>query len=89
MLGTDMAAHVSTGTAWSDRRDEPIESGGVVLLSAEDDVEDTIRPRLDAAGADSKRIVAIQGVEFDDAGTKRLRSFNLERDLSALEDAIR
>ena len=89
MLGTDMAAHVSTGTAWSDRRDEPIESGGVVLLSAEDDVEDTIRPRLDAAGADSKRIVAIQGVEFDDAGTKRTRSFNLERDIEALEKAIK
>lgn len=91
MIGTDMAAHVSTGTPWPDRRDEPIEPGGVVLLSAEDDVEDTIRPRLDAAGADTERIFALQGVEFDDAatGTKRTRSFNLERDLPALEDAIR
>lgn len=89
MIGTDMAAHVSTGTPWPDLRDEPIEPGGVVLLSAEDDVDDTIRPRLDAAGANVSRIVAIQGVEFDDAGMKRTRSFNLERDLSALEDAIR
>ena len=91
MIGTDMAAHVSTGTPWPDLRDEPIEPGGVVLLSAEDDVDDTIRPRLDAAGADTSRIIAIQGMEFDDAGTgmKRTRSFNLERDLPGLEDAIR
>jgi hypothetical protein len=32
---------------------------GVLLLSAEDDLRDTIRPRLDAAGGDPHRVVAL------------------------------
>ena len=33
------------------------EVGDVILLSAEDDIGDTIRPRLEAAGADLERIL--------------------------------
>ncbi len=86
----DLAARVSSGTPWPDRRGESNPVGGVVLLSAEDDPADTIRPRLDAAGADVSRITAIQGVEFSEAATgKRVRrSFNLEKDIPALEAAI-
>jgi hypothetical protein len=39
-----------------------IEPAGVVILSAEDGLADTIKPRLDAAGADLTRIVALCGV---------------------------
>ncbi|MFH1109895.1 MAG: AAA family ATPase [Planctomycetota bacterium] len=89
-LTLDFAARVSSGTPLPDRRDEPIPPAGVVLLSAEDDVADTIRPRLDAAGAEVSRINAIQGVEWRDGTTGKTsqRSFNLERDLPALEQAI-
>src|SRR4029450_4848540 len=31
--------------------------GGVVLLGAEDGLDDTLRPRLEAAGADRERVV--------------------------------
>ena len=87
----DMAARVSTGTPWPDRRDEPIPVGGVVLLSAEDDKADTIRPRLDAAGADVARVVLLEAVRTFDgsAGHEVERSFSLERDLEALDAAIR
>jgi putative DNA primase/helicase len=37
---------------------QPGEPRGVVILSAEDDLFDTIRPRLDAAGGDPQRIFA-------------------------------
>jgi len=86
----DIAARVSTGTSWPDRRDEENPIGGVVLLSAEDDVADTIRPRLDAAHADSSKIIALQGVEFHDSesGEQLSRAFNLEHDLPALQRAI-
>lgn len=86
----DIAARISTGTPWPDRRAEPIPSGDVILLSAEDDLEDTIRPRLDAAGADPSRIVAIQGINFYDEEADRttLKSFNLEVDLPALQSAL-
>jgi putative DNA primase/helicase len=50
-LTLDLAARVSRGRAFPDC-DNPNPAGHVVLISAEDDAADTIRPRLDAAGAD-------------------------------------
>ena len=55
-----MAAHVSTGRAWPDGT--PCPQGSVILASAEDDPEDTIRPRLDAAGAEPMRIHLLEHV---------------------------
>src|SRR5215475_8030502 len=56
-LTLDLAARLSTGA--------PLEAdgrcatpAGVVILNAEDGLGDTLRPRLDAAGADCARIVA-------------------------------
>ncbi|MCI0335135.1 MAG: AAA family ATPase [Planctomycetes bacterium] len=65
--------------------------GSVVLLSAEDDVSDTIRPRLIGAGADLARIVALQAVGFDDpaGGATREHAFSLASDLDVLEQVIR
>jgi hypothetical protein len=59
-LTMDMAARVSTGTPFygGDAR----EPAGVILLSAEDGLEDTIQPRLVAAGADLSRIHAFKDV---------------------------
>ncbi len=88
-LTLDMAARVSRGWAWPDAPGVPTTPGGVVLLSAEDGVADTIRPRLDAAGADVARIVALEAVrERNQYGHEHPRSFDLSRDLPALEAAI-
>ena len=46
---SDVAARQSAGRGWPDG--SPCEAGGVVICSAEDGLADTIRPRLDAAGA--------------------------------------
>jgi hypothetical protein len=85
-----MASVTSRGGCWTDLLDEPIPAGGVVLLSAEDDLNDTIRPRLDAAGADVDRITALRAVRHRDRDTgKELElPFDLTTDLSALEQAI-
>lgn len=91
LMTLDIAARVSRGLPWPDAPGTPTEPGSIVLLSAEDDIADTIRPRLDAAGADVKRIVAIQGVMYSDddtAGILRERGFSLQYDLPALQDAI-
>jgi len=88
-LTLDMAARVSRGTPWPDARDERIPAGGVVLLSAEDDASTTIRPRLDAAGADVTRIVLLQAIQSVNNGRSSERVFDLVRDLPALEQAIR
>ena len=53
----DIAARVSAGVGLPDR--EWCAPAGVLLMSAEDGLRDTIRPRLDAAGADTGRILAL------------------------------
>lgn len=75
------AARVSTGSPWPDGSCCP--AGDVILVSAEDDVEDTIAPRLIAHGADLDRVHALEAVRV--AG--RERAFTLE-DLPPLRDAI-
>jgi hypothetical protein len=58
---------------------------GVVLLSAEDGLADTVRPRLDAAGADVERIVALSTV-VERNGAER--SISLTQDLGTIERAV-
>jgi len=82
-MSLDVAARVSAGLELPDgQRCEP---AGVVLLSAEDGLADTIRPRLDAAGADTQRVVALSTVP--DGKTER--SLSIPEDLPAVERAIR
>ena len=63
------------------------ESGAVILFSPEDGLADTIRPRLEAAGADLSRVFALRGVrELDDeTGDDLAWSFQLDRDLPILQ----
>jgi RecA-family ATPase len=86
-LSDDMAAKVTTGGTWPDgtRCDYP---GDVLLMSAEDGLADTVRPRLDAAGADVTRVHAVDGVPIVDAdGYRTLRPPTLA-DVAALEAAV-
>jgi len=68
VLTLDLAARMSTGADWPDGAKGMRRPAGVVLVSAEDDVADTIVPRLKAAGADLSRISALDGyrVKGDD-----------------------
>ena len=59
--------------------------GGVVIISAEDGLADTIRPRLDAAGADACKIVAISTVP-DGEGNER--TISIPEDIATIERAI-
>ena len=60
LLTTDVAARVTTGTPWPDGSECP--QGSVILISAEDDPADTIRPRLDAHQADVHRVHLLSAV---------------------------
>ncbi len=84
-LTASMAAVVTTGGTWPVDR-TPCERGNVIFFSAEDDAEDTIRPRLEAAGADLERIFILDAV-LDDAGA-RPRAFNLSVDLNRLGEML-
>ncbi|MGD2109736.1 MAG: AAA family ATPase [Phycisphaerae bacterium] len=85
-LTLDIAARLSCGTPWPDLRDARIETTNTVILSAEDDPADTIRPRLDAAEADVTRIHVVEAVQRNEDGDRAY--FNLDLDLKPLEDCI-
>lgn len=88
-LTTDIVARVTTARSWPDSRQEKRSFGGVVMLSAEDDLSDTIRPRLDAHGADVSRVAVLKSIEGVDGAGKYRRSFDLCRDLDHLQAAIK
>jgi AAA domain len=81
----DLAARITVGKPMPDG------SGGgdpraVVLASAEDGLADTIRPRLELAGADLTRVAVIEAVELPEGRTAPLE---LPGDLEALEAVVR
>jgi putative DNA primase/helicase len=89
LTAVDLAARISTGKPW------PVGEGefavaSVLLLTAEDDPEDTIRPRLDVALADTGRIELIQGVHRVEVATgdRSLDAVSLANDLPAIERKI-
>ena len=80
-----MAATITTAGRWPCNEGQP-PVGTVIILSAEDDAADTIRPRLDAAGADATRVLIVSAVRSNDG--KGRRTFNLQADLDLLEQEI-
>lgn len=87
-LALSIAATTTTGGTWptGDTCQHP---GDVLLLSAEDGLADTVRPRLDAAGADVSRVHAIEGKSLTDpeTGERYLRPLTLA-DVLDLEVAM-
>lgn len=85
----DIAARVTRGHVFPDAADHRFDPGGVVLINAEDDIADTVRPRLDALGADPSRIVALDSIESPDPETGEVweQCFTLH-DLPRLMEAI-
>jgi putative DNA primase/helicase len=83
-LCASLAAVVTTGGLWPVDRTR-CEQGSVLIFSAEDDVEDTIRPRLEAAGADLSRVHVLETVTYKAAdGSVIRRGFSLVDDLPRL-----
>jgi replicative DNA helicase len=83
-ITASMAAIITTGGQWPVDRTH-CEQGSVVFLSAEDSAEDTIKPRLEAAGADTRQTYVLDAVrDIGEKGEQRERTFNLARDLPRL-----
>lgn len=79
----DIAARISTGRDWPDG--STCEVGSVIIANAEDDPRDTIRPRLDAHGANVHRVKLLSGIRHED---DQEHCFTLQH-LDALEHALR
>lgn len=82
-----LAATVSTGGHYPDG--SRTAAGRVLILSAEDDVEDTILPRLVANGAELSMIHVLHMVRtIDQDGQPIERGLNLREDLARVEAVI-
>jgi len=87
LITVDIAARLSRGTTFPDG--SRCEVGDTIFLSAEDDASDTIRPRLDASGADVRRIHRVKAIRVNlSDGSTGESCFSVERDLERLEEAI-
>ena len=88
LLATQLAANVSRGHPMPDQQGKLTLSCGapgvVVFLATEDDLEDTVRPRLDRAGADCAQVKVFN--EWQD-GTGHRHAFTLA-DLPYLETVL-
>jgi hypothetical protein len=78
----DLAARVSNGGRLP--HGSAVEAGGVILLVAEDDLEETVRPRLEAAGANLSRCHSLVSV-LDEGKSRPPR---LPGDLATLEQRV-
>jgi hypothetical protein len=85
LLTLDLAARVSRGMDIPDGT--PGRLGGVVLLTAEDGLADTVAPRLEAAGADRSRILALDLVPDESGLGKRLPA--LPEDAGLIRGAVK
>ena len=83
-LTLKMAAIISAGGEWPDGSRARV--GNVLIVSAEDDAADTIRPRLDRLGADVARITMVDGVQRD--GSEFAQPFSLKLHVDQLREAI-
>jgi putative DNA primase/helicase len=87
-IAANIAATVTTGGKWP-CGNSSAPCGDVLLISAEDDAGDTIKPRLVATGADIRRCHILESVRIHsgkDAG--KSRGLNLCSDVGSLEPAI-
>lgn len=85
-LTCDVAARVSIGANWPD--DSQSSSGSVIFASTEDDPHDTIRPRLDAHGADVTRIHLLEGITLTKGDQVGETAFTLQ-DVAMLESSLK
>jgi AAA domain len=86
-VSLDLAARVSTGSPMPDGSAGA--KGAVLILSAEDGLADTIRPRIDAAGGDPARVHALTVITYPGEDGKVLsRTPAIPRDIPAIEAII-
>jgi putative DNA primase/helicase len=79
----DLVARHSCGSEWPDGDPAPL--GNAIIISSEDAINDTIVPRLEAAGANLSHVHLLAFAKTDGV----TRTFSLQSDLERLGEKIR
>ncbi len=83
----DIPAHITTGRPWPDGVPAaPI--GDVLILAAEDGLADTLRPRYDAAGADTSKIHVVQARRTRGEDGEYESQVDLGRDIELIDELL-
>lgn len=82
VLTTDLGARLTVGRTFPDGQE--CEAAGVVIMNAEDGLADTIRPRIDAAGGDPSKVLALATI--GEGGEER--HLSIPEDIGIIEAAI-
>ena len=98
LVTLDLAARVSTAAPWPDEQDlpgavdrplPPRKPGNVLIFTTHDNEAATLRPRLERAGADLRRVFFATGLpRSPDAGSAWKRQVRLPDDLESLGKAL-
>ncbi|MGC1581796.1 MAG: AAA family ATPase, partial [Candidatus Acidiferrales bacterium] len=80
-ISVDLVARITSGKPMPD--DSPCPEGGAVIISNEDDDEDTIVPRLLRAGANMKRVRLLRDIESPEGK----RQLEIPLDIPAIRQA--
>lgn len=83
-VSLDIAARVTRGARWPDDGAGYAPLGNVIILNAEDGLADQIRPRLDALGADTEKVLFLEAIQYPD----HEKPFSLAADTEQLREAI-
>lgn len=86
-VALDLVARVVTGAEWPDSGRAEIASA--IIMTAEDNPDDTLVPRLIAAGADLKRVYFLEYVRFIKADGEETKRAVTLADVPVIEDALR
>ena len=86
LLSCDIAAHVTQGFDWPGGEPAIIDPSNVVMLSGEDDVGDTIKPRLIAAGADVSKVFIIKDVVETQGG--EVMALSLDKHMKYIHEKV-
>ena len=88
MATIDLIACTTTGRDWPDGEKNTLGPRRVILAATEDDLNDTLVPRLKVAGADLSKIIIVEKVlvSGDEGNTKRL--MQLKEDYSLVQRAL-
>ena len=86
-ISLDVVAHVTNVGRFPDGSKAP--SGSALILTAEDSAKDTVRPRLEAVGADLTRVHRLKAAIVKDGNKTGATTFSLQHDLVALAEKVR
>lgn len=86
LLSLYIASVISRGDDWPDVKNPSAENkGSVIILTAEDSIDDTVRVRADAMEADASKIKILEGMI---PVANQLEFFNIRKHIQVLEKAI-